>query len=743
MAKKTTESTQKKEQKRLSKKDVAKMSNREFIAHAKVPYKRLLSYVKPYKSRFALGIIFGVLAGVSNAFILFGLKFVFAIVLEDPGKKGANQAAQDIAEMSKTVAVLSERAGQPDPAKFEKLGSDASEIAEATEKAQGLAAIALQLQQSVEKIAANAEGRDEVLENDAWLAATRIEALARAAAATTSAKDASDELKPFKGIPGMKNVQFEPPELPPGYEWIWVAGVCAIVPIMILGRGLLGYLHHYCMLWVGMKVLKTIRDQVFSNLLRQSLKFYGKAKTGELMQTVFNQTRMAQMAGTQLASDLIKNPVSLLSIVAVLLLLDPLYTFAALVVFPFCILPVLMIAKKVRKAGGREEEEASTLMVTMQETFSGIKVVKSHAREEYERERFNAADRKMLANIMRWRKAMEIVGPLVETVASVGIAGGLVYAKMTNMSATEFILLNMALMSMYPHAKALSRVQIQLQKCLIATTKVFAFMDAKPDIEDAEDAVELKDVKGRIEFRDATFTYPNADAPAVHNLRARMKPGRTYALVGRSGAGKSTVLSLLMRFYDPQNGNITFDGIDIRKIKQVSLRDNIGIVNQDVFLFHDTILANIRYGRADATEEEVIAAAKKAHAHEFIIEKEGGYKAVVGDKGCTLSGGQQQRISIARAILRDAPILLLDEAYSALDSESEKLIHEAMEELSKGKTVIAIAHRLSTILNADQIIVMEGGKVLESGTHQELMETSEHYQKVYNLQFHGHASNEL
>lgn len=742
MPKKKTDSTDPPRQKKLSQKDVSKMSNREFIASAKVPYKRLLSYVKPYKSRFALGIIFGVLAGVSNAFILFGLKFVFAIVLEDPGSEGAHRTAQDIAALNETVAALSERAGNPNPAKFDALEAQANEIVDATKKSESLSGIALQLRQDAEKIAADVGETDAELADEALLAANRASALARAAADLTG--PGSDEKQsPFKGVPGMENIQFEPPELPPGYEWVWVAGVCAIVPIMILGRGLLGYLHQYCMLWVGIKVLKQLRDEIFSNLLRQSLKFYGKAKTGELMQTVFNQTRLSQMAGTQLASDLIKHPVSLISIVGVLLLLDPLYTFAALVVFPFCILPVLAIAKKVRKAGGREEEEAAMLMVTMQETFAGIKVVKSHAREEYEREKFNAADRKMLANIMRWRKAMEIVGPLVETVASIGIAGGLVYAKMTNMSATEFILLNMALMSMYPHAKALSRVQIQLQKCLIATTKVFSFMDAKPDIEDAEDAVELKDVEGRVEFRDATFTYPNADAPAVQNLRARMKPGKTYALVGRSGAGKSTVLSLLMRFYDPHFGNITFDGIDLRKIKQESLRDNIGIVNQDVFLFHDTILNNIRYGRPDATEEEVIAAAKKAHAHEFIIEKEGGYKAVVGDKGCTLSGGQQQRISIARAILRDAPVLLLDEAYSALDSESEKLIHEAMEELSKGKTVIAIAHRLSTILNADQIIVMEGGLVMESGTHEELLKTSEHYRNLYNLQFHGHASNEL
>lgn len=735
-----SEKKKKKRQERLSQKDVSKMSNAEFISSAKVPYKRLLGYVKPYKSRFALGIFFGILAGLSNGLILFGLKFVFAVVLDNPGEGGVHQVATNIAAMTETVSALSTRGGGPDPG-FDELRKEAAEIIDSTKNSEALPGVAVRLRDTAAKIAEEAIKQNDLeLAAEADIASKQAGALGAAAAELVSPKVAADEFTPFKGIPGLEKTTVKPPKLPAGYEWVWIAGVCAIVPVMILGRGMLGYLHQYCMLWVGNKVLKQLRDEIFSSLLRQSLKFYGKAKTGDLMQTVFNQTRLAQMAGTQLASDLIKHPVSIISIVGVLLMLDPLYTFAALVVFPFCILPVLMIAKRVRSAGGREEEEAAVLMVTMQETFAGIRVVKSHAREDFERERFNAADRKMLANIMRWRKAMEIVGPLVETVASVGIAAGLVYAKMTNMSATEFILLNMALMSMYPHAKALSRVQIQLQKCLIATTKVFSYIDNRPDVEDAPDAVELKDVNGKIEFRNVTFTYDNADAPAVRNINLRMKPGKTYALVGRSGAGKSTILSLLMRFYDAQTGEITFDGIDLRKVKQSSLRDNMGIVNQDVFLFHDTIYQNILYGYPEATEAEITEASRKAHAHEFIMDKDGGYKAIVGDKGCTLSGGQQQRLSIARAILRDAPILLLDEAYSALDSESEKMIHEAMEELSRGKTVIAIAHRLSTILNADEIIVMDGGFIIAQGSHQELLDSSDHYRKLYELQFHGHPS---
>ncbi len=623
-----------KKPKKLSRKDISNMSNAEFIEAAKVPYLRLLSYVKPYRFRFGMSVAFGIFAGFFNMIILFGLKFVFAVILGDP-------------------------------------------------------------------------------------------------------TDPETAFKPFEKVPVQSIAKWElrPPDLPAGREWIWIAGVCAIVPALILMRGLLTYLHQYFMIWVGNRVLFALRDDVFKNLLNQSLGFFSKAKTGELMQTVFNQTRMSQSAATQLASDLIKHPVSILSIVIFLLITDWRYTLAALVLFPACILPVMVVAKRVRRAGGKEEEEAGMLMVTMQETFSGIRVVKSFAREPFERHRFNRANERMLAFIMRWRKAMEIVGPLVETFASVGIAAGLVYAKVTNMGIDDFMIMNMALMSMYPHAKALSRVQIHLQKCVIASTKVFSFIDWESDIQDAKDAVELKNARGKIQFYDVTFNYPGSQRPAVWDVSVKLNATRNFALVGKSGSGKSTMLSLIMRFYDPRKGHIEFDDIDLRQIKQHSLRDHIGMVNQEVFLFHDSIANNIRYGRPEATKEEIMTAAKRAHAHEFIMEKPGGYDAKVGDKGCTLSGGQQQRISIARAILRDAPVLLLDEAYSALDSESEKEIHAAIEELARGKTVIAIAHRLSTILNADQIIVMDEGRIVAKGTHEKLLQTSPVYQRLYELQF--------
>ena len=292
---------------------------------------------------------------------------------------------------------------------------------------------------------------------------------------------------------------------------------------------------------------------------------------------------------------------------------------------------------------------------------------------------------------------------------------------------------------LYQPVKNLSRIPMQMQKCMVSAMKVFELMEKKPSIIDRPDAIVLGRSEGRIDFEKVSFDY-GSDKAAVQEVSLRIEPGKKYALVGSSGAGKSTILSLILRFYDPQHGIIRIDGHDLRDVAQHSLRETVGMVTQETFLFHDTIAENIRYGRLDATREEIIAAAQSAFAHDFILAQPDGYETIVGDKGCMLSGGQQQRLAIARALLKNAPILLLDEATSALDSESERMVQAALERLAEGRTVVAIAHRLSTILNSDCIVVMDQGRIVATGRHEELLEKSDLYRSLYELQFHHHDS---
>ena len=541
---------------------------------------------------------------------------------------------------------------------------------------------------------------------------------------------------PFADLhfPPLADFAIRPPVLPPDKEWIFVLAVCLSIPLLLLIRGAFYFLHQYCMLWINMKVLYRLRDETFTSLMGQSLSFYNHVKQGELIQTVANQTRTTADAGSQLLSALIQHPVAILSIIVMVTMMDPLYTFGALFIFPLCIVPVAMISRRVRKAGGREEQESEGLMVTLHESFSGIRLIKAHGREEYQRARFNEGSRRINKFIIRWRKAMEISGPMVEIVGSVGIAVGMVYAWLTKINPETFLTINLGLMSIYPHAKMLSRMQVQLQKCYVAAAKVFGYIDATPDVKDPADAIELTDCRGSIELKNITFSYTQ-DRPALQNVSFRFESGKKYALVGQSGSGKSTILSLILRFYDVEEGSILVDDHDIRRYAQQSLRDKIGLVSQDTFLFHDTIYNNIRYGDLEATQDQIVRAAQLAHADEFISEQPQGYETILGDKGCTLSGGQQQRLSIARAILRDAPILFLDEATSALDSESEKAIQDALQELSRGKTVIAIAHRLSTVLNSDEILVMSQGRLVDAASHEVLLDRCTEYRQLYQLQF--------
>ncbi len=511
--------------------------------------------------------------------------------------------------------------------------------------------------------------------------------------------------------------------------------ICLAIPAIMMLRSLCSYGNTYCMQWVSNKVVTDIRGQLFNKMVRLSMDFFNKMRSGLLMSRITNETRVVQMALTAVSSDIFKQPVLIVGAISVLFLMDWKFTLITLVLFPTCLLPLRIYGSRARKALRGQFEGMGEMVVTMQETFAGIRVIKAFAREAHQEKEFKRSNQMQFSQMMRIIRSMEATGPLVETIAALGIGMALLYVYAANLSAGRFFGLISGIFLLYDPIKTLSKLQIVMQQSITATTAIFALLDTNPTVQDSPDASKLTSATGRIDFENVTFRYANTVTDAISDLTLHIEPGKSYALVGASGAGKSTILSLILRLYDPTSGAVTIDGRDLRSVTQKSLREQIGLVTQETFLFHDTIFSNIQFGRLDATEEEVHEAARAAYAHDFIMAQPKGYKTVIGDKGCLLSGGQQQRLAIARAVLKNAPILLLDEATSSLDSESEKQIQTALAELATGRTVVAIAHRLSTVLSVDQIVVMDGGRIKETGTHAELLEKSGYYRRLYDHQF--------
>ena len=511
--------------------------------------------------------------------------------------------------------------------------------------------------------------------------------------------------------------------------------ICLAIPAIMTVRSLCSFGSTYCMQWVSNKVVSDIRVHLFSKMVRQSMDFFNTARSGFLMSRITNDTRVMQMALTTVGSDVFKQPITIVGAITVLLLMDWKFTLVTLILFPACLLPLRVYGRRARKAVQNEAAGMGEMVVTMQETFAGIRVVKSFAREGHQEKEFKRSNQLQFSQMMRIIRSLEAVGPLVEAMAAIGVGLALLYVYAANLSVGRFFGLISGIFILYDPIKTLSRIHLVMQRSIAATTAIFAILDSKPTVQDSPNSLALSSSEGRIDFEDVTFRYANTVTDAISNLVLRVEPGKTYALVGASGAGKSTILSLILRLYDPTSGAVKIDGRDLRSVTQKSLREQIGLVTQETFLFHDTIFNNIQFGRLDATPEEIREAARAAYAHDFIMAQPKGYQTVIGDKGCLLSGGQQQRLAIARAVLKNAPILLLDEATSSLDSESEQQIQKALAELATGRTVIAIAHRLSTVLSADQIIVMDSGRIKEVGTHAELLEKSGYYRRLYDHQF--------
>jgi len=519
----------------------------------------------------------------------------------------------------------------------------------------------------------------------------------------------------------------------PSVPLITALTVAALLPVLGLLRGVGDFAATYLIEWVGNRVVLDLRVASFRHLQELSVGFYSSSKTGELISRTVNDTALVERAVAAVLSDLAKQPFTLMGLIGYLIWLDWRLAAISLLVFPVCIMPVALFGRRVRKSAREGQEKMADMVSILEETIVGVRIVKAFGMEAYETRRFFDQCRSVFTRAMRVTRARASVEPIIVLISTFGFALILVYARWTHMTFDEFFTFGVALIAMYDPAKRLSKVHLNIQQSSAAADRIFELLDAPILVKDQPGAVAFAEPVQSVAFEHVSFAY---DSEAVlRDIQFEARRGQCIALVGSSGSGKSTLVSLLPRFYDTSTGRILINGRDVREFTLVSLRAQIGIVTQETFLFNDTVASNIAYGQQDTNQAAIEDAARRANAHEFIAALPEGYQTVIGERGLRLSGGQRQRLAIARALLRNPPILILDEATSALDTESERLVQGALDTLIAGRTVFAIAHRLSTIQHADVILVLDQGRIAESGTHAELLQRSGLYKKLYDLQF--------
>lgn len=515
----------------------------------------------------------------------------------------------------------------------------------------------------------------------------------------------------------------------------WIAA--SIIAIFVV-RGLFWYGQNYLMSYVGQSVIIDIRAAVFKKLQRLSVSFYDKNKTGTIMSYVTNDVNALQSAMVENTIEMITEGFILIGSVVAMIYLDWRLTLFTVCTFPVVLWFMEFFGKKIRKTGGRIQECTADITSVLQESVASARVIKSFVREDYEVDRFDVENRANFRANMKNAQLMATLTPVVELVAAIGVTmiiwyGGNNVINGTITAGSLVAFLTYAVNISNP-IKRLTRVIGNIQKALAAAQRVFMIIDMPEEIAESRDTKQLPEVSGKVEFQNVSFAYDDK-GNVITDLSFSVKPGEVIAIVGPSGAGKSTIANLLPRFYDVNKGDIKIDGHSVREVTLDSLREQVGIVPQETMLFNGSVYNNILYGRLDATKEEIEAAAKAANAHDFIMQLTDGYETKLGDRGVNLSGGQRQRIAIARAILKNPRILILDEATSALDTESERVVQEALDRLMVGRTSFVIAHRLSTVKNADKILVLEKGNLVESGTHDELLALDGLYAHLYKIQY--------
>ncbi|MCD6570787.1 MAG: lipid A export permease/ATP-binding protein MsbA [Deltaproteobacteria bacterium] len=517
----------------------------------------------------------------------------------------------------------------------------------------------------------------------------------------------------------------------------------AVVAIFLI-KGLCDYGRYYLMADVGQSIVRDIRDQLYFHIQKLSLAFFIRTPTGVLISRITNDINMVQASVTSAITGLIRESFTMAGLIFVVFYRDWQLALVAMVVFPAVVYPIVKFGHRLKHYSTKSMWVMGNVMTILDEALSGIRIVKAYNMEDYEGARFSEENKRFYRNWMRRLTIRAVSTPLMEFIAGISIAfilwyGGMGVIKGESTPGNFFSFMT-ALFMLYAPIRKFNELNIVVQEGIAAAKRVFDILDTKPDIEDSPSAIELGRVKGDVKYEDVWFSYNSKEdttkrAYALRGINFRVVSGDKIAIVGESGAGKTTLVNLLPRLFDVTSGKVLVDDKDIRDVTISSLRANIALVTQEMILFNDSVKANIAYGSNSQDMDRIIEVAKAANAHDFIMDLPDGYDTVIGEGGIKLSGGQRQRICIARAIMRDAPILILDEATSSLDTESEREVQAALDRLIAGRTTLVIAHRLSTIVGADRIIVLNKGEIVEQGTHSELLARQGYYARLYSLQF--------